>query len=429
MKSSVFRSVSLLLPAVALFAAPAVYAANTCKMPDIAAAKEAAQSASKPLLILWHGSDWLYDDAAVCAAFQKLESEGKLPVVFGQFDDVNGNPNEVREKALPCGAQFSLPVAVLLAPDGTMVAKYPAETVRSAAKLSEGVNGSLKILPGFMEQVKKAREAKGIPAAAAAKQALLMLPEEEAVRHKELKEIINREDPKDETGGRVCFCMEHGDMYREINKILSGGEKGTLKGAERRFAEAVTYVTDIQKRVKDMPKGKRQQWLAGLGYIYKEQWMSCKDENARVKAAECYRKCAKIDPKSEYGKGAKKYENYVSPNAYITLKKGYYSESDQTLHFERDWHVDVTKSVKGAGTYSFRLVPRHNGGMVTRNYRLVVNGKQVGTANGIDDQKNTKEVEFTVPSVPSGAKVEVWLTAQCNDGWFGCSGDFEMKKK
>jgi hypothetical protein len=35
---------------------------------------------------------------------------------------------------------------------------------------------------------------------------------------------------------------------------------------------------------------------------------------------------------------------------------------------------------------------------------------------------------FTVPAVPKGAKVEVRLTARCNNGWFGCSGYIEMKK-
>ena len=42
--------------------------------------------------------------------------------------------------------------------------------------------------------------------------------------------------------------------------------------------------------------------------------------------------------------------------------------------------------------------------------------------------KNTKTVKFNVPSVPEDAKVEVQLTARCNDGWFGCSGHIEMKK-
>lgn len=398
-------------------------------LPDVPAAKEQAKSADKPLLILWHGSDWLYDDADVVAKFDSLQAGG-LPVVFGQFDDKTGQPNDVREKTLPLGAQFSVPLAVLLAPDGTFVAKYPAEVVRDPAALKAAVEKSLAALPAFTEQVKKARAAKGVEAAKAAKAALDVLAEDDALHHRELKDLINKEDPKDESGARAAYCMDHLAMYKEINKILTGGDNGTKKGAERDFAAAAAYVTAINKRAKEMPVYSRQQWMAGLGYVYKEQWQSTKSEDARRKSADAYRKCAKIAPKTEYGKGAKKYARYMDPDAFIEIKDMNYDSGEQTLGFEKDWHVNVTKSVKGgAGTYSFRLVPRNNGGMVTRNYRLVVNGKQVATANGIDEQKNTKEVEFTVPNVPSNAKVEVWLTAQCNDGWFGCSGSIEMVKK
>lgn len=423
MKNPFSFRMSLLTVAAALPLMTPLYAAP---LPDVPAAKEQAKSADKPLLILWHGSDWLYDDADVVSKFDSLQAGG-LPVVFGQFDDKTGQPNDVREKTLPVGAQFSVPLAVLLAPDGTFVAKYPAEVVRDPAALKAAVEKSLAALPAFTEQVKKARAAKGVEAA---KAALDVLTEDDALHHRELKDLINKEDPKDESGARAAYCMDHLAMYKEINKILTGGENGGKKGAERDFDAAVAYVTGIQKRVKGMPVYSRQQWMAGLGYIYKEQWQSTKSEEARQKAADTYRKCAKIAPKTEYGKGAKKYARYMDPDAFIEIKDMNYDSGEQTLGFEKDWHVNVTKSVKGgAGTYSFRLVPRNNGGMVTRNYRLVVNGKQVAVANGIDEQKNTKEVEFTVPNVPSGAKVEVWLTAQCNDGWFGCSGSIEMVKK
>ncbi len=65
--------------------------------------------------------------------------------------------------------------------------------------------------------------------------------------------------------------------------------------------------------------------------------------------------------------------------------------------------------------------------MVSRNYRLLVNGKEVAKADA-PANKNTKSVQFDVPSIPKGAKVEVQFTVQCNDGWFGCSGHIEMKK-
>lgn len=416
-------AVSALLASVSA-AAPAA----TCNLPDTPTARSQAKTNNKPVLILWHGSDWLYDDAAVCSSFTSLQGAG-LPLILGQFDDKTGLPNEVREKILPTGGRFTLPLAILLTPDGTWMAEYPSATVRSAAALKAAVAADLEKLPQFAELAAKAQSSTGIEAAAAATAALHLMREEDAVRQNQLRDIINKQDPKDETGGRASYGMEHGAMYKEINQLLAGGEKGTKKGAERDFAAAVAYVTGVQNRVQDMPKGKQQQWLAGLGYIYKEQWLSCKDEAARLKAADCYRRCAAIDPDCEYGKGALKYVRYVSPDSFIEIKDHFYGNGDQTLGFEKDWHVDVNADMQGAGTYVFRLVPLQNGGMVTRNYRLVVDGKVIATANGIDAAKNTKEVEFTVPAIPAGAKAEVWLTAQCNDGWFGCAGKVEMKKK
>lgn len=408
----------LLLPVVSQAAA---------LLPDVPAAKEQAKTADKPLLVLWHGSDWLYDDAAVVKAFAQVQESG-LPVVFGQFDDLTGLPNEQREKTLPVGAQFSLPLAVLLAPDGTFVAKYPAAVVRDPAALQAAVKKSLAALPRFTEQVKKARSSQGAESAAAAKTALSLLAEDDALQHRELKELITKQDPMDVSGARAAYATDHLAMYKEINLILAGGENGTKKGAERDFAKAAAYVNGIIARGKDMPLYSRQQWLAGLGYVYKEQWQSTKSAEARLKSAEAYRRCVSLAPETEYGKGAAKYARYMDPDAFIAISDFNYDSGEQTLGFEKDWHVNVTPCMQGAGTYTFRLVPRNNGGMVTRNYRLIVNGRQVATAEGIDDMQNTKEVTFTVPALPQEAAVEVWLTAQCNDGWFGCSGSIEMKK-
>lgn len=423
MKMNVSLSVLAALLSLPLMSTPSAAA----PLPDVPAAKEQAKAADKPLLVLWHGSDWLYDDAAVVEAFAQVQASG-LPVVFGQFDDLTGLPNEQREKTLPLGAQFSLPLAVLLAPDGTFVAKYPSAVVRDPAALQAALKNSLAALPAFTEQVKKARASQGVAAAAAAKAALDLLAEDDALHHRELKELITKQDPMDASGARAAYATDHLAMYKEINLLLAGGENGTKKGAERDFAKAAAYVEGIIARGKDMPLYSRQQWLAGLGYVYKEQWQSTKSAEARLKSAEAYRACAALAPETEYGKGAAKYARYMDPAAFIAISDFNYDSGEQTLGFEKDWHVNVTPCLQGAGTYTFRLVPRNNGGMVTRNYRLVVNGKQVATADGIDDKKNTKEVQFTVPDVPAGATVEVYLTAQCNDGWFGCSGSIEMQK-
>ena len=135
-----------------------------------------------------------------------------------------------------------------------------------------------------------------------------------------------------------------------------------------------------------------------------------------------------LDPDTQYAKGAKRFVHYWSSDSVTIIENGFYESGHQTLGFEKDWRVNVTDSIDGPGEYTFSLIPVDNGGMVTRNYRLLVNGKEVAKADAPAD-KNTKTVQFKVPAVPKGAKVEVQLTAQCNDGWFGCSGHIRMEKK
>ena len=66
--------------------------------------------------------------------------------------------------------------------------------------------------------------------------------------------------------------------------------------------------------------------------------------------------------------------------------------------------------------------------MVSRNYRVAINGKVVAKA-AIPETENTKTVELEVPTLPEGATLEVWLTAKCNNGWMESSGYIRMEKK
>lgn len=408
---------------LALLAASGFSPAATVPFPDVPAAKEQAQAQQKPALILWYGSDWLPQVSQLCNSWQKL-SRGDLPVVFGQFDEKLGLKDRLSNKTMPL-EQYNLPVAVLLAPDGTFMACYSGALVREPEKVAAQVRKQLKHLPLFMEHAKKAREADGVEGARAAGEALSLLCPSDAMLQRELRDIINRKDPKNQTGYRAVFGMDHLDMYKEIGLLLQGGPDGSLKGDQRDFDAAERYVRAALRN--DRLTGERlQQWLAGLAYIQRERMLAegDKDRSALLKTLE---QIVRVNPKSEYGKGAARFHHYWTPDSFYTIEGNYYSGAEQTLGFEKDWHVNVTGNIKGPGSYTFSLRPTENGRFVTRDYRLAVNGKVVAHAEEPADQ-DTKTARFTVPALPKGARVEVWLTARCYDGWMGCSGFIEMKK-
>ena len=415
-------SLSLLLAAASYAPAAAV------PFPDVPAAKEQAQAQQKPALILWYGSDWLPGSESLCREWKHLENMlkegGTSPVILGQFDEKLGMKDRLSNKTMPL-EQYNLPVAVLLAPDGTLVACYSGELARHAEALVPQVRAALKQLPAFTGLVKRARATEGAEGARAAGDALSLLRLSDAMLHRELRDIINRKDPDNLTGYRALFGMDHLDMYKQIGLLLQGGADGTLKGKDRDFDAAERFVTAMLDN-KRLSGERLQQWLAGLAYIQRERMLAegDKDRSALLKTLA---RIVSIDPKSEYGKGAARFHHYWNPDSFYTIEGNYYSGAEQTLRFEKDWHVRVTESIDGPGNYVFSLLPLDNGSMVTRNYRLVVDGKVIAQAAEPAEQ-NTKTAHFTVPDIPRGARVEVWLTAQCNDGWLGCSGHIEMKK-
>ncbi len=405
--------------------------ATTVSFPEVPAAKEQAKAEGKPTLVLWYGSDWMSNAADLCTAWQKLAEDSKLPVIFAQYDEKVGTTDETRKKVAMPFPEYNLPVAVLFAPDGTYMASYRGKDVFSAESMAEAVSKTLANAQPFMELVEQARTAQGKESALAAGKALALLNPRDAARHAELTKIINERDPKDETGYRSLFCYDHLNMYKLINDILKGGPEGKLGGRERRFDEAEAFVKRVLSRAEgtqpEFSVARQQQWLAGLYHVQKERMCSTGSKDRNAVLATLHR-IIQLDPTSDYGVGATAYHRYWNPYSFFEIKDFFYDPSTQSHGFEKDWHVDVTSKINGAGTYNFRLVPHVNGSMVTRNYRLIVNGTEVGRAN-VDPKTDTKSVDFTIPELPEGSKVEVWLTAQCNDHWLNCSGSVEMEKK
>ncbi len=404
--------------------------AASLSFPDSPTAKQQAKAEGKPTLILWHGSNWMSGTDELYGEWQKLagSAESPLPLVIGQFDEVVGLSNEDRNKAGMPFSEFNLPVAVLFAPDGTYMASYRGQTVRSATTLATAVQQTLTKLPEFTELVKKARSTQGRESATAAGKALSLLAPADACRHPELTKIINERDPKDVTGYRTAFCYEHMGMFKLINDVLKGGPDGKLSGKDRKFDEAEKYVQSILSRKEGsqaaLGADKQQQWLAGLYHVQKERMCSTGSKD-RSQVLATLQRIIDINPDSEYGQGATAYHRYWNPDSFFQIDDYFYDASNQSHGFEKDWHVDVTEKVTKPGTYTFTLKPYVDGGMITRNFRLAINGKEVSRAKE-DPAENTRTAEITVPRVPKGAKIEVWLTASCHDHWLNCSGSIDM---
>lgn len=410
---------------MALTALGALSAPAALNLPDVPAAQQQAKAAGKPVLILWYGADWQPDAAAIEAQWTQLAEAG-LPVVLGKHNDALGVEWSERQRALPVST-YNTPMGVLLTHDGMLIATYPGKVVRDAKATEAAVKQTLSILPEFAKLVDSARSQTGIPAAEAAGKALALLDPADAVQHAELKKIITTHDPDDTTGYVAEFCTDHLAMYGTLNRILRGGEDGNLTGAARCFDKAVDYVTAVLAK-REMFAEKRQQWLSGLAYIYREQFTSTKDTEARDKMLSCYAKVVELGPDTQYGHGAARYHQYWDPNSYYTIKDHFYDAYCQTHNFDKEWRMDVTEDVQtGAGTYTVQLIPCADGPIITRAYRFYVNGKEVSD-NG-DPKVSTKSTELTLPDLPAGARVELRLIAQCQDHWMGPSGHIVVKKK
>lgn len=422
----------ILLATMLLPGAVMVSQAATLSFPEVPAAKEQAAKEGKPCLVVWYGSDWQPNVSEFCQIWEVIAKEHSATFVFGQFDDKTGLNVDVRKKVLPI-EHYNLPAVVLLAPDGTFMAEYDgAQVSASPQKVMKKLIKLAEKAPEVAKLAQTAAKAQGAEAANAAGKALELLPVQFAVRCGALTNIIRKQDPEDTTGYKSLFAMDHMAMYGEIRGILNGGKDGKLSGKARKFDDAEAYVRKVlsnELMQQQKYRHRRQQWLAGLAYVLRERIVSAStpDKRDTTPIVQTYQELIELDPDTRIAKGAKRFVHYWSPDTVTVIENDFYDSGNQTLGFEKDWRVDVSKSIDGPGTYTFSLVPVDNGGMVTRNYRLLVNGKEVAKADAPAD-KNTKSVKFNVPALPKDAKVEVQLTAQCNDGWFGCSGHIRMQK-
>ena len=409
-------------------AAPAELAASPLEFPENMEARAQAKAEGRPSLIIWYGSDWLPNSGKIVKEWTELGKKN-LPVVIGQIDERVGTVPDLhaREKLTPFGAFTNLPVAVLMAPDETLLAIYSGKTVLNAAAMEKAVNRTLKQMPKYMQLVEKARNTEGVEGARAAADALAMQPYTDAMCNRQLKDILNRKDPNHETLCRYLYCMDHMGMFDEINAVLNGGKgaDARFKGNDRKFDDGIKFVKKVMKAHK-LSKELEQQWTAGLAYVYREKYGVAKEPALRKLVVESYRKVVEIDPDSEYGKGALRWANYWDESVPYVFDTPFYDSGDMTVGFEKEWRVNVSDKMDGPGSYTFTLVPVKTGRMTSKGFQLFANGKHVCDGDIPADQ-DSKTVTFDVPRALKG-KVEVRFKVQCFDGWFACGGEMVMKK-
>ena len=403
-------------------------AASPLTFPENLEARAKAKAENRPALIIWYGSDWSPNAGRVVKEWTELGKKN-LPVVIGQIDERVGTVPDLhdRDKLTPFGPFWNLPVAVLMAPDETLLAIYSGKTVLNAAAMEKAVNRTLKQMPKYMQLVEKARNTDGVEGARAAADALAMQPYEDAMRNRQLKDILNRKDPNNETLCRYLYCMDHMGMFGEINAVLNGGKgaDAKFKGNDRKFDDGIKFVKKVMKAHK-LSKELEQQWTAGLAYVYREKYGVAKDPALRKLVVESYRKVVEIDPESEYGKGARRWADYWDESVPYVFETPFYDSGDMTVGFEKEWRVNVSDKVDGPGSYTFTLVPVKTGRMTSKGFQLFANGKHVCDGDIPADQ-DSKTVTFEVPRALKG-KVEVRFKVQCFDGWFACGGEMVMKK-
>lgn len=388
-------------------------------LPAVGEAKEQAKKATKPALILWHGSDWLPKGTtkALTTSWQKLHEAG-LPVVLGQFDDTTGLERELRLKVLPV-AEYDLPAAVMLLPDGSYYTTLTKDQICTPDSLKKATGQALAEMAEFQKLRAKAQSTPGVEGARAAGQALLLRPYGQIHRHKDLTDIIRKKDPKNETGYLDAFCATHEAVWKELNGILEANGK---KGKNRDFAGAIAR-TEKALQCPDMPAEARQMWLSAQSYVMRDRIYTMGEKDFSELLA-LYKRIEALGPETDYGRGAAFFQRYHTEGEEITIPYNYYDHRMVAYDVKKVWVKEITADIQGPGTYVFELLPESRGKMKVRNYRLYMNGQLIQTVD-----KEGMAAELTIPEHPKYSCFEVRADVTAQHMNLDITGRIRVRKK
>lgn len=398
----------LALPLFALAAAPFLRAAD---LPDYPAALEQAKTSGKDVLLFEDGSGWSAESPALNAALAAQNVAGGR-VILARRDNPNrltplteAERNAERSRPKPDFESKNLPALVLVAPDGHVYAYAEGLTAARLPAALSHLGSRLDLRPRLDALRKKADAATGVERARLLGAYLDSLPFELATRRKDIREILRKEDPKDDTGYTFKYSFDQSGASSLLEGVV-------LKHIwEKKYDEALA-VCNERLRNKVITNNQRQIIMSGRFQVYRAR------EDIPKAVAEL-RAILALDPRTDMGRGAAAYlRDHTEP---VRLKALAWDQSENPPVW-LPMIADVSKIITGPGAYVIEF--KHRAGH-TRFRRVSLQAGKTELAAD-DNAKESRKVRLTVSARPSGP---VELRAEAlGTGWFDGAGDILVTK-
>lgn len=414
-----------------LFAAFLTTAFNvTAEVLPWSQAREQAKKQNKPVALLVTGSEWLHKAQEVKKSWEEIEKGLSDKAIWAIFTETaNMENSEVKDAHLPV-ENYNLPEIIMTDPQGKLFARIPAASVRKGTEsLKENVLKKLKAYTDHIAFLEQAKNAQGEQKAQCIGKALDKMAVTDAVDRKDLINDLKKADPDDKTG--YVFKYELGAMprtpgamenlYKQLDNLMS--ENGKKKGKDRNFEAASNFLKG-KLELPVMDAHQKQQILIALAYVARNEAPA---NASNKKMLKYYKEAAKINPKSELGKGAQGCIDYFTKE--ITL----YGLDYAPAHLRREfvlWKADASKKIKTPGIYSIKFV-RDGGGcdIVVKNVSLTINNKTVAELPADRKDKTSKEFELTLKTMNPKDRVGLKMEVKGIGHWLDTWGHIEITKK
>lgn len=390
-----------------------------------------ANEQNQPIVLLATGGDWLPGAEKTLESWKKLETAGADKAIWALYVQTAQETNEsVREAKLPAEI-YNLPEALVMTPQGRLVARIPAAVVRNGDENSTAVDKALETYKAQTDLLARADKAQGREKARLLGEALDTMALPDALSRKDLINALKKADPNDETG--YVFKYELGAMpyapgsigrlYGQLDRLMT--ENGTKKGKARNFKAAEDFLRKkLELPVLDVPQ--KQLLNVALAYVARQQYLSGY-QNAKRKMIACFETAAALAPETELGKGSRGYIDYY--DKVIEL----YGLDFESVHMRREfstWMAIVSNSIKKPGNYIIRIVKDGGSDHVSvRNVRIYVDGKKAAELPEEQQNKDSQEFELALPELRPGAHVVLQMDAKGNGHWMNCWGHIEIHQK
>lgn len=368
-----------------------------------------AETDKKYMVVIWNGSDWSPQANETAKEFETFSTSQTLPVIWCEWDERENVTDEEKEsdffnKSKPPANVWNIPALLVVSPDNKLVYKVegvrPAQFKTIAAQLPAIIENQEKA-DAFW---KKADEAKGEDAARLYDKGLSLLPRNVANERRDILDKAKKADPEDVTGTRLKADFHHIQIVEKVNKMAH--EDKDIKGAEK-------FINDKLK-IKGLSKDQTQKIMAARFALAKQQ----NDKTGMLKQLEAI---TRVDPKSEMGRGAIYYYNYLTKP--VIMKGNKITGKEMRPDF-MPMVMNASPYVKTAGKYKIEC-KFLTGGCDLRNPRFMSGNRVIANTPADIKDKNAREFIIDVPSAPS--RLQLVLDVK-GHGWFSAEGEIIITK-